>query len=448
MNVNEKQKECRLVVKVKIPSGMNVNAKELDRFSRMYLRGFMKPNLVKKNLMEYKGPVGISLQKRLQAPIAGRDLLLIVEQIIIAAQKIQANGMKFHYLVMNMQNVYINEVTKELQFIYFPVEGYTPTTSLVALVRMVVAAAKVESEYDTRMVAGLSRFLEMMAPFNVDRLEEYIITIDRSVVDSLKKQNAGQSGFMTSKQQHYYEYYEKKQSQVENEISRVLDEEATGLLHEEISGIVDDGSRGLLHNEIPRVLDEEATGLLDEEATGLYGYYGKNQTRVENEPYRVVDEEATGLLDDGGWSTKREEKAPILPVEKTDLWEETPQETTLLVADEEEETTLLRPEEQPVAVPVYSRLYRMSTQETIYVNKPVYRLGKEKSYVDYFVTNNPAVSRSHADIITRNNRHFIKDLNSKNRTFVNSRPIEVQTEVELYDGDRVRLGNEEFVFHK
>lgn len=439
MNVNEKQKECRLVVKVKIPSKMIVNAKELDRFSRMYLRGFMKPNLVKKNLMEYKGPVGISLQKRLLKPISGRDLLLLLEHIIIAAQKVRANNMRFHYLVMNIQNVYINEETKEVQFIYFPVDGYTTTTSLVALVKIVVASAKAENEQGTYIINGLSQFLKALDPFNVDKLEEYIMSVDRSVVDSLKKQNAGQSGFMTNKQQHYYEYYEKKQIQNDEEATGLLDEEATGVLDEYAMSGVNDESPGLLNEYAMNGVDDEATGLLNEYA--MSGVDGESIGVLNEYVMREFDDEATGLLNDNQEITTLRTSVPPMV-------DEPEQETTFLVMDEEEGTTLLRPDELPVEAPLYPNLYRTSTREDISVNKPVFRLGKEKSYVDYFVTNNPAVSRSHADIIARNNRYFIKDLNSKNRTYINSRPIEVQTEVELYDGDRIRLGNEEFIFRK
>ena len=83
----------------------------------------------------------------------------------------------------------------------------------------------------------------------------------------------------------------------------------------------------------------------------------------------------------------------------------------------------------------------------IVIDKPVYRLGKEKSYVDYFVNNNIAVSRSHADIIARDDRYFVKDLNSRNHTYVNGQKIPVRMEFEIHEGDRLCLANEEFVFH-
>ena len=103
-------------------------------------------------------------------------------------------------------------------------------------------------------------------------------------------------------------------------------------------------------------------------------------------------------------------------------------------------------ESQVVPAVVYPELFRVLTGESITVNKPVFRIGKERSYVDYFVTNNNAVSRSHADIITRESGYFVIDLNSKNRTYINNQALAVQVETAINDGDMLRLGNEEFVF--
>ncbi len=114
-----------------------------------------------------------------------------------------------------------------------------------------------------------------------------------------------------------------------------------------------------------------------------------------------------------------------------------------LMYEGSEETGLLCEEDISVHYPT---LYRILTQEQISVNKPVFRLGKERSYVDYFVNNNIAVSRSHADIITRGTHCFVKDLNSKNHTFINGQEIPVHCEVEIRDGDHLKLGNEEFIF--
>jgi len=97
--------------------------------------------------------------------------------------------------------------------------------------------------------------------------------------------------------------------------------------------------------------------------------------------------------------------------------------------------------------PAFPYLIREKTQEKISVNKPDFRIGKKSSYCDYLVSNNNAVSRNHADIITRNRRYYIIDNNSTNKTYVDGRAIPVQKEIEIFSGTKLRLANEDFVFY-
>lgn len=91
-------------------------------------------------------------------------------------------------------------------------------------------------------------------------------------------------------------------------------------------------------------------------------------------------------------------------------------------------------------------LLRLKNNEKILLNKPVFRIGKEKSYVDYFISDNTAISRSHANIIVRDDGCFVVDTNSTNHTYVEERMIQSNEEVKLQDGMKIRLANEEFEF--
>lgn len=108
----------------------------------------------------------------------------------------------------------------------------------------------------------------------------------------------------------------------------------------------------------------------------------------------------------------------------------------------EDGTTLLEN-----AQTVRAHLVRSSNYDRVDINKPVFRIGKEKSYVDYFVANNNAVSRIHADIVKRGESFYIKDNNSTNHTFVNGKMIDKNEEIEIFDGDAIMLANEGFEFH-
>lgn len=360
MKFKAKTKDCQLLVKVKITSNEGIDEKELDRFSRLFLRGFMKPKLIKKNIIEYSGPIGMSLYERLKKPITKRDFLFIIEQIAVAVQKLQANRMRINDLEMSINGVFINEATKEVQFLYVPTVRGRDNWNLIQLMETIAYSVRPDNDKDKDFAARFIYFLKAIKTFDLVKVETFVAKEDRSVVNTIRKQNAGQSGFMTNKPQHFYEHYQENG-----------DDENTDLLDE----------------------DDENTGLLDEddEDTGLLG-----------------EDEATGLLN-----------------------------------DEEEATGLLKENNASIH---YPSLFRVLTKETIVINKPVYRIGKEKSYVDYFVTNNIAVSRSHADIITRSNRFYVKDLNSKNHTYINGRELPVHMEVEIFNGDNLLLGNEEFIF--
>lgn len=382
MKFKAKAKDCQLLVKAKTSIGESIDEKELDRFSRVYLRGFLKPKMVKRNLIEYTGPVGISLYERLKKPTNKREFLFILEQIVVAVQKLQANGMGLNNLVMDLQHVYINEVTKEIQFIYIPtMKNGLQNLNLVEFIESIAYSVKPADNKDNDFVARFIYFFKAMVPFDINKVESFVAKEDRSVINTIKKQNAGQSGFMTDKPRHYYDHYAGKE--------KSGDDDPTGLLVE------DDDPTGLLVDD-----EDDPTGLLvdDDEPTGLLN--------------ADDNDEATGHLSDNDADNDA---------------------TGLLVGDD--------------ADILFPTLFRVLTEETISINKPVFRIGKERSYVDYFVTNNIAVSRSHADIIMRGSKYFVKDLNSKNHTYINNHELPIYMEVEIHDGDRLKLGNEEFIFN-
>lgn len=120
-------------------------------------------------------------------------------------------------------------------------------------------------------------------------------------------------------------------------------------------------------------------------------------------------------------------------------------ETTVLGGGVPGETTVLGAV-QMQEKQINPHLIRLKNNERININKPVFRIGKERSYVDYFIGDNTAISRSHANIITRDDNYYIVDTNSTNHTFVNGNIIQSNLEVAISHGDKIRFGNEDFEF--
>lgn len=119
-------------------------------------------------------------------------------------------------------------------------------------------------------------------------------------------------------------------------------------------------------------------------------------------------------------------------------------ETTVLSGGQVGETTVLGATADPTRIDPH--LIRIKNNERIPLNKPVFRIGKERSYVDYFIGDNTAISRSHANIVNHNGEFYVVDTNSTNHTYVNGGMIQSNVETKLSHGTKIRLANEDFEF--
>ncbi|RRJ24744.1 FHA domain-containing protein [Lachnoanaerobaculum gingivalis] len=144
---------------------------------------------------------------------------------------------------------------------------------------------------------------------------------------------------------------------------------------------------------------------------------------------------------------KKKEKEVSVVDNKTEaskLYSNNFAETTVLQnSDRFAETTLLG-----LSVNVLNAfLVWKRTGEKIFIDKSSFRIGREKSYVDFCINDNSSVGRNHAEIVRKDGSFFIRDLKSLNFTMVNGEKVSSSVEVELWDNDIISLSNEEFEFH-
>lgn len=118
--------------------------------------------------------------------------------------------------------------------------------------------------------------------------------------------------------------------------------------------------------------------------------------------------------------------------------------TTLLgsvqnVFEEDEGTSVLNERSAPYLV-------RSRTGERIILNHFPFRIGKDRSQCHYYVPDNNAVSRNHADIFYENGSCFIQDNGSTNGTYIDGRRVTRYQKSEIRNETQLRLANEDFVF--
>jgi len=124
-------------------------------------------------------------------------------------------------------------------------------------------------------------------------------------------------------------------------------------------------------------------------------------------------------------------------------------ETTVLGVSNSGETTVLTPEMNPNNQGNVRQAYlvREKNGERVPITKEKFIIGKEKSFVDYFIADNTAISRSHAYIVNRNNEYYIVDTNSKNHTYVDGKLITPNTEINITNDCKIKLADEDFIFN-
>lgn len=82
--------------------------------------------------------------------------------------------------------------------------------------------------------------------------------------------------------------------------------------------------------------------------------------------------------------------------------------------------------------------------EYIPVKEPLLRFGRAPECE--VILNDQTISRHHAQIRTTGGIHFLQDLNSRNRTYLNGTPLEPLGLAALRPNDRIRILNMEFVY--
>ena len=92
------------------------------------------------------------------------------------------------------------------------------------------------------------------------------------------------------------------------------------------------------------------------------------------------------------------------------------------------------------------KMVRRRNNETININRSEFTIGKERRRVNYCISDNNSVSRTHAKIRVRAGRCYISDLGSTNCTYVNGTKLTPNQEVILSAGDKIKISDEEFEF--
>ncbi len=182
MLFQSKVKDENLLVRVRLVAGEELDKAELARFAKTRLRGFLRPALLTPTDLGYKGFTGIRLSERLIRPITKQDFLMILEQFVMAVRSLQVNGLPIHYLMMDLHEVYYNEATKELQFIYLPLSSTKVRTDMISFLEKFTRSVHPRTEGDMAYAQRFLYHFTNMKPFSIEGVEQFVMEEDPSVI--------------------------------------------------------------------------------------------------------------------------------------------------------------------------------------------------------------------------------------------------------------------------
>jgi S1-C subfamily serine protease len=91
-------------------------------------------------------------------------------------------------------------------------------------------------------------------------------------------------------------------------------------------------------------------------------------------------------------------------------------------------------------------LIRKKNGRQTFIDKPVFTIGKDSLHANLCISDNGAISRTHAIIRVKDNGVYLEDCNSTNGTYVDNRRIVAGQSVKLLDGSVIKLADEEFEY--
>ena len=404
-----------------------------------------------------------------------------IADVLIASDEYMLDSDK---ILLNLEYIYVDVSTSKAELIYLPLDNNENDTDIKEFLKDIVCSKQFDQTENCDYVAKLLSFINSSETFNVYEFKKLLaeIKLQPAEVQQNKVRN------------------EKKQStvkQVENKIEKPKAQNVQQLRNEQFSIAKENNKPNV---NINRSLEQHKTTIsvpnspdkkekkekgmsmfhllmhYSKENKEIYKQQKQEKCQSDNKkqksstpmyydipktnfavPGVETPNQRTNMQLQENIENKKTSKPPIqniqpdVVIQPRDSYRDVSAdfgETTILNngMDSEGTTVLSEQDTSLENSSIKPYLVRLKNNEKVLIDKPRYRIGKEKSYVDYFIGDNTAVSRSHADIITSGEEYYILDMNSTNHTFINDEKIQSGVQVKLNDGDRVKLGNEEFKF--
>ncbi|MBR4628550.1 MAG: FHA domain-containing protein [Ruminococcus sp.] len=481
------ERQGQIGIRCKISSSESINSNEILYFSQHYIRGFMQPTVEDAGRLMFIGAQGVPLSRFLRNPIGKDHFFMMAAQIMETYKSAVNNGLNPQNIVFDPDNIIIDSSSGELFFVYATLFGNQPFNGGCGYaMNMIASGASYATQDDYNAVSSFLGFVNSNPQFSVTATEEYIMNVSPVTYSIIPKQEftepapapvpaapdpaayvqpadpyAASAGYGAPAADPYAApagYGAPAAAPYAAPAGYGAPAADPYAAPAGYGAPAADPYAAPAGYGAPAADPYAAPAGYGAPAADPYAApagYGAPAAPTAAEmfapgamfspsaPETATAEDDSRLKINIGKPAEAPaaepavNEAPGLSPENDDVTTDAP------TIDRAEETSATLPVEEKAPEPVFTR---RSTGETFVVDKPVYRIGKERAKVDLCITDNKTVSRVHATVHFRGGECFLTDNNSTNRTFINGNPVPVQTEIKLKGGDVIKFSNEEFDF--
>lgn len=430
---NETEKDIELIYYV--AENEKIDNVSIGMMRNNDIKGLLPIDIIMHDSMtefKYKTEKLTNLDEYLSEELTKEDLLNVFENICKALTDIEEYMLGEAQLVL--ENKYIFTDNGNIKMILLPLYDRRNNLSILEFFKNLLLYMMVKNNKAANFAADVSRQLSDEKSFSIEKFLQLISQI---------KQKKHIENFDIIKPEIKSEFKERRVYNIEEQLEPVNNKPLSNI-ELDMKPVNSEKKKGLFgFGKVEKKEEISKTRENDYHKQSSFLIPGRE------EPVNIATVSRKESNDKKGFSLfgKKKEKEVYVVDNKTEaskLHSNNFAETTVLQnSDRFAETTLLG-----LSVNVLNAfLIWKRTGEKILIDKSSFRIGREKSYVDFCINDNSSVGRNHAEIVRKDGSFFIRDLKSLNFTMVNGEKVSSSVEVELWDNDIISLSNEEFEFH-
>lgn len=402
-------KNNMVFVEIKSIKGQQLDLVQAEAITKGKIEGLL-PTTVKEShgsfTLIYNITGMISLKDYLQATVMNKELFgFLLQNIFDILKIINANYFQFSSLLLSLGRVKVEPSSKRLYFIYVPIQYYDNEITLKEFLLKLLDEATFAEGEDLSYVQEYIRILNTGVNFSVFDLEEYINTLTNRGTVVQKTKKCPNCGHLVSADANF----------------------CTNCCYSYISKGVTGQTGG---PAIYDPFDEKDVCELPVYDELDWGNDEPDQDIIDTDTQPPTNNETdTAFQDDKEYGMTEQTGTTVLGHDDLD--------------DDDVATTVLN---QTKVIVKTGYITRLSNSQKSKIDTSQYHIGRNRAN-NLVVPDNTAVGRQHAVIIKQDDRFFINDLNSTNKTYVNGKEIPPRQNIEIFNNTKIKLANEDFIFN-